>query len=280
MIYPCIVHGGVSTEKKSIIGGIIFLLLIAGFSGCVGPQVSEHFDESYLVNEHTILKVININGQVEITGWDSRNVTVNAVKHSSFGQEELDKIEIDVTTLGNYLTIETKYTGSSILQGSVDYDIKVPRNLSIESVTTSNGAILITNSKGDVTIQSSNGAILVDNVNGYVTAQTSNARIEVRNTIGIGDIHTSNGALTIEVADIRDNVSIDTSNAAINVYLNSSLNATIEMMTSNNRITIEGISVNVTLSEDTHVLGTLGSNGKRIDIHTSNAKIQLFALES
>ena len=265
-------------KKQLIIVSIIILFLGVGFTGCFGPLSTDYFHESYVVSEQTILKLTNINGNVEITGWDGNNVTVNAVKKSSYGKEELDKIKIEVNTIGNYLNIETKYTGLSITHGSVDYNIKVPRTIHIESVTSSNGAIQIIDSKGDVKTLSSNGAIIINNVDGYVSAETSNGHIEVKGTAGINDIHTSNGAITVEVADFRDNVSIATSNAGITVYLNPSLNAVIDMRTSNSKINIEGISLNVELLEDTHVLGSLGINGNRLDIYTSNANIHLINL--
>jgi len=265
-------------DKKRIVYGIIILFVVAGLSGCVGPQVTDYFNESYTVNDQTILTVSNINGQVEITSWEGDNVTVNAVKKSSFGQDELDKIEINVTASGNFLNIQTRYSGLSPIQGSVDMNIKVPRTLTIESVTSSNGALVITRTNGNITAVSSNGAILIDTVDGYVSAETSNGRIEVKNTTGVRDLHTSNGAIIVEVADFRDDISIVTSNGPITVYLNPALNAMIEMRTSNSKITFEGISLDVDLLEETHVIGSLGSDGKSLDIHTSNGKIQLFKL--
>jgi hypothetical protein len=265
--------------KKVIICGIIVLFFVIGFSGCFGPQTTDYFNGSYAVNEQTILTITNINGQVEISSWDGNNVTINAVKKSSFGQEELDKIDINVTSIGNYLNIQTKYTGLSTIQGSVDMNIKVPHTIHIESVTTSNGAIQITDTNGDLNALSSNGAIIIDTVDGYVSAETSNGRIEVKGTTGIKDrIRTSNGAISVEVADFRDNISIETSNGPVAVYLNPSVNATIEMTTSNSQITFEGISLNVQLLEQTHVIGSLGSDGRKIEIHTSNGKIQLLKL--
>jgi hypothetical protein len=52
----------------------------------------------------------------------------------------------------------------------------------------------------------------------------------------------------------------------------------IEMTTSNSQITFEGISLNVQLLEQTHVIGSIGSHGYKIDIRTSNGKIQLLKL--
>ncbi len=265
-------------EKKIIICLSMLLLLIAGLNGCFGPQSTDYFHQSYVVTEQTILRVANINGNVEISGWDGNNVTVDAVKKSTLGKGELDKITIDVTTNGLYLNIETKYTGLSTIQGSVDYNIKVPRTMQIESVTSTNGAIQITESTGNVTTMSSNGPILITDVTGYVSAETSNGRIEISGTTGIKDIRTSNGPITVEIADFQQNTRIDTSNGGITVYLNPLLNATIEMTTSNSKINIEGITLDTEVLEDTHVLGTLGTDGHRLDIRTSNGQIQLHKL--
>ncbi len=265
-------------REKILLIGIITIIFIASLSGCVGPQETEYFNGSYVVDYQTILTVANINGQVEITGWDEDDVTINAVKKSTFGKEELDKIQINVTKNGNYLNIKTKYTGLSTIQANVDMNIKVPRNIHIESVTSSNGQIVIQQTMGNISAVSSNGGIFIDTVEGYVSAQTSNGQIQVKRTTGIGNLRTSNGPIIAEVDDYLQDIAIETSNGAVTISLNPSLNASIEMTTSNSQITIEGISLDIELSETTHVIGSLGTNGHEIDIRTSNGKIQLLKL--
>ncbi|HIH00316.1 MAG TPA: hypothetical protein HA258_06995, partial [Thermoplasmata archaeon] len=80
------------------------------------------------MDEQTIVSVSNINGAIEITGWNGDKVTVSAVKTSTSGEEELRKIIISVTQTENHLEIETKYTGQSLIQYGVDYSIRVPFN--------------------------------------------------------------------------------------------------------------------------------------------------------
>lgn len=264
-------------KKNCIIYGTITLLFLACFSGCIGPQATGCFNGSYVVDDETILTVANINGHVEITSWNRNNVSINAEKKSSFG-EELEKIQINVSRNGNYLHIQTKYLGLSSFQGSVDMTIKVPRNVRIESATSSNGPIQLTQTKGNTTVESSNGGIFIDTVEGYVSAQTSNGQIQIKRTTGIGNLRTSNGPIIAEVADFKQDIDIETSNGAVTISLNPSLNASIEMMTSNSQITMEGITLNIELLETNHVIGSLGSNGHQIDIRTSNGKIKLLKL--
>jgi hypothetical protein len=263
-----------------IVFGIITVVLISGFSGCVGPLSTDYFNGEYAVTPYTIVSVTNINGQVDITGWDGDNVTVEAVKKSSFGTEALNNVNISVSQTENHLEIVARYTSQKILQASVDFTIKVPYNVIIETITTSNGAIQISKTKGDILASSSNGAILIDDVDGVVSATTSNGLIEVQETTGIGNLHTSNAAISAEIRSFQNNISIDTSNGAITIAINPSLNAMLDMTTSNAKVTFQGVSLDVSLLEETHVTGTLGMDGQRIDVHTSNANIHVSTLQA
>lgn len=255
--------------------GILILFSLIGLSGCVGPQVTEEFNGSYEVNDQTILTVANTNGPIEIVGWDGGTVIVKAVKKSTLGKEELDNIQINVSMNGNNLRIRTQYSGLSALQGSVDMSITVPRTIHLESVTSSNGPIHIQDSKGNITVESSNGGIFIDTVDGFVSAQTSNGHIEVKATTGIRNLRSSNGPIIAEIADVQQDIRIETSNGAVTIALNPLLNASLEMTTSNGKIKIEGISLNLELLTETHVIGSLGSEGPSIDIRTSNGNIHL-----
>jgi fructose-specific phosphotransferase system component IIB len=267
-------------KEHLIVFGIITVVLISGFSGCVGPQTTDYFNGEYTINPYTILSVSNINGQVEITGWDGDNVTVNAVKKTTYGAEELRNVNISVSQTENHLEIVTRYTGQKLIQASVDYNIKVPYNVTIETITTSNGAIQVSKTKGGILATTSNGAIIINDIDGVVSATTSNGHIEIQGTTGIGNLRTSNAAITADVQSVQNDISIETSNAAISLSINPFLNATFDMTTSNAKVTLQGISLNVSLSGDTHVIGTLGGDGYQIDVHTSNANIYLNKLET
>ena len=266
-------------KKQYVIVGILVVFLVGGLSGCVGPQATDYFNGEYEANENTVLKVTTINGHIEITTWDGDTVSFNAVKKSSFGQEELDNIEINVIESENQIEIEAKYIGQKTTTPSVDMNIKVPKYVTVDSATTSNGAVQISGTKGDVKTTSSNGAIVIENVDGYVSATTSNGRIEIKGTTGIKDLQSSNLGIYAEVYDFQGNISISTSNGGITVYINPSLNADIEMTTSNGQISISGLSLNMTISEEKHKAGELGDGGNTLDIHTSNGNINLQKLE-
>jgi len=266
-------------KKYYVIYCIVVILSISFLSGCINPQVTDYFNSYYEADENTHLQVSTINGQIEIYNWEGDNISFNAVKKSSFGREELDKIDINVIQNEGYIEIETTYNGDRSSLPSVDMNIKVPEYVYVESATTSNGAIQITGTKGDIIASSSNGAIIIEDVIGYVTATTSNGRIDVKGTTGIKNLKTSNLGITAEIYDFQENISISSSNGGINIYLNPLLNATIEMTTSNGQISINELSLNMTISEDKYKVGNLGQGGNKIDISTSNGNIRLNKLE-
>ena len=266
-------------KQKIMIIGLFLIFVIGGFSGCLGPTATDYFNGEYDVTENTILKVTTFNGQIEVNFWDGEKVSFNAIKKSRFGQDELDKAEISVLESDNLIEIKAEYVGSRLSTPSVDMNIKVPQNVIIDSVKTSNGAIQIAGVKGKLTATTSNGDIDIEDVEGYVSATTSNGRIEVKETSGINNLETSNGRIYAEIYDFIEDISISTSNGDIDVYINPLLNADIEMTTSNGKISLSGISLNVTNSEDKHIVGKLGDGGNKIDIHTSNGNIYLRKLE-
>jgi hypothetical protein len=269
---------GKDMKKYYIIVGVVMIFLVGGLTGCFGPQTTDYFNEEYAANENTVLKATTLNGQIEISVWDGDTISFNAVKKSSFDQEELDNIEINVIENENQINIEAIYIGKKTTTPSVDMNIKVPQYVTVDSATTSNGAIQISGTKGDVKAKSSNGAIVIENVDGYVSATTSNGRIEIKGTTGVKNLKSSNLGIEAEVYDFQENISISTSNGNIAVYINPSLNADIEMTTSNGHISIVGLSLNFTISEEKHKSGILGDGGNKISIDTSNGNINMYKL--
>lgn len=259
--------------------GIIFLISTI-FSGCLGNITTDYFSGEYEADEGTVLNVLTINGQIEIYAYDGDTVSLNGVKKSTFGQDELDNVEINVVESKDEIRIEAVYTGVRKTVPSVDMNIKVPEGVLVEDVTTSNGAVQIYDVSGNVSASSSNGNVIVENVDGYVEASSSNGDVEVKNCKSIGDLSTSNGRIFAEIFDFEEDIDIKTSNGRITVYINPSLNADIEMETSNGDIDISGLTLNLSQTSDKYMKGKLGIGGNEIDIETSNGNIFLYKLET
>jgi hypothetical protein len=207
--------------------------------------------------------------------WDGQTISVNATKVSTGGQSELDKVEIQAVETNSSLTIQTKYTGSSVNPPSVDYQIQVPRNVTVVSVVTQNGAVDVRDVKGNISATSSNGRIYLANITGVVSASTSNGAIEVHSGLGVRTIETSNGGITVDVPQIVENASITTSNGAVILNINPAVNMTVDLSTSNARIMTNDVPLTLISQAENTFRGSLGSGKWRLVVSTSNGNIIL-----
>jgi DUF4097 and DUF4098 domain-containing protein YvlB len=249
-------------KKFLIASAVLGLMVISAFSGCIEDTgdkiVSQSFNGEYNTNQNTSLKVTNSNGDVKINTYDGNTVKLDAEKKiSETHEDQLDKTEINVTEENNEIIIETIYLEPEITRVTVNMDITVPDYVNVESV------------------QSSNGDVTIKNVEGYVSASSSNGDVEVRGTTGVSDVSSSNGHVTVEVFDFLEDISISSSNGNVIVYILSTLNATIDMQTSNGDVSVSGITLDKSLDEDKHVTGTLNGGGYKIYIHSSNGDVEL-----
>jgi DUF4097 and DUF4098 domain-containing protein YvlB len=263
----------------------------------VTPAIAatETFHETYEVEPATTLNLHNKNGGVTIRGWEKSYIEVSAEKTSRWGGN-VDNVEITVITDDDTLTIETIYLVKNP-RVSVTYEISVPEDVSVRSVGSSNGAITLENTRGDVVAETSNGSIEIEDLQGTAKAKTSNGKIEITRVSGYVEAKTSNGSITItdvsgtvaaqtsngriraEIQEIQDDIRIKTSNGSIELYVSPDLNATIEMKTSNGKITIQGIEIIASELSKTKLKGKFGNGGKHLDVKTSNGSIDVYKLQ-
>ncbi|MCK9308608.1 MAG: DUF4097 domain-containing protein [Methanoculleus sp.] len=144
---------------------------------------------------------------------------------------------------------------------------------------TSNGPVLVDGAPGgDLAATSSNGRVEMRGVEGYVTATTSNGAVTVEDCRGVLELRTSNGAISAGIPAVRGDVTISSSNGAITLRLAESLNAGVAATTSNGRIAVNDLALQLDESSGTRISGTLGDGGPMITITTSNGNIDLSGL--
>jgi DUF4097 and DUF4098 domain-containing protein YvlB len=84
----------------------------------------------------------------------------------------------------------------------------------------------------------------------------------------------------VEIFYFTEDISISSSNGKVVVYILPSLNATIDMQTSNGDVSVSGVTLDKSLDQDKHVTGTLNGGGYKIDISSSNGDVELKKLNA
>src|SRR5271169_4347719 len=119
-----------ATWGGAFLGGLLALLLAVS----AHAQVSQEFHRTVSLAANGRVSLSNVNGDVEITGWNRNEVQIDAVK-SARDQQRLDEIQIEVNGSGSSVEIETKYARHFMNNnpGAVHYTLHVPQNARIDS---------------------------------------------------------------------------------------------------------------------------------------------------
>ncbi len=178
-----------------------------------------------------------------------------------------------ITSNGSIEIVDLK--GDSSLKSSNGY-IKIANHIGNLRCDTSNGRIELINISGSANLYTSNGKILVDGCDFLISAETSNGAIEVKRTKKVGDLKTSNGKIEVDLYSLKEgSAKFITSNSSINVNIKSDLNLNLEIETSNGKIDVKDLNVNIDTLKDTYLKGRLNNGGDILVIKTSNGSIYL-----
>lgn len=281
--------------RKSIFSSLCITAFVTFFIVTLVRADTETFDETYEVSSGTQFEIRNRNGSINIQGWDRSQIKVHATKKTQWGGK-LENVKIQVSQ-GSDFKIETIHLIKKP-RVSVNYDLRVPVNVVVKlvrtsngkieleathgntEVETSNGKIEIKDAVGDIDAHTSNGAIEIKDVMGFVSAHTSNGSINVEGTAGVVELETSNGAIETEVSAIGENgLRVRTSNGSIELNLASDLNVDLEAKTSNGKVELDGLEVIAKEISKNILRGKIGQGGNKISCQTSNGGIILRKLK-
>jgi DUF4097 and DUF4098 domain-containing protein YvlB len=243
--------------RRLLVGGALLALLNALPAYA---DVTQEFHRTVPLTADGRLSLDNINGDVEITGWDKQEVQIDAVK-SARDQQRLDNIRIEINSSSSSVEIETKYPEHLFNNnpGSVHYTLHVPQNARLDE------------------IKLVNGSLDVQKLNGEVHADLVNGKLRASDLAGAADLSTVNGTIEANYASLNNvrEITLKSVNGRIDLQLPQSPNADVDASVVNGSIstdfplTVKGRFVGKSME------GTLGSGGLKIELNNVNGSIHL-----
>ena len=238
---------------------VLVLMAMLAVSIAAFARDTEEFHKTYPLNADGVFSISNVNGKVEIKGWDQNSVQVDAVK-SANEREYLEATRIEVSASSSAVIIDTKYP-EHMHNGnvSVEYTIKIPKDARIRKVDLVNGNLVIEGVRGDI------------------TASTVNGRVEVNGSAGDLRMESVNGQVSASVAQVGRNSKMNCVNGQVTLTLPSDLNADVHASTVSGNISNDyGAYVDhARYGPGTSMDAQIGSGGNRITISTVNGGIHL-----
>jgi len=219
--------------KKLLLLLSVSALVFAGDSS----RYREDFHYSYPQSAGGRLTLDNFNGSVEISSWDQNKVDISGTKYAET-QSLLNQIQIEASSSGNAVRVKTARPNPNHGNMGAKYVIHVPRQTTLEDITSSNGSIRIDDIDGNAHLSTSNGSIHLGSIRGNVDAHSSNGSIEVKDVKGNVNFTTSNGSVHAE--NVEGSFEAQTSNGGIRARLHDSPSGhPIRLSTSNGDIDLQ-----------------------------------------
>ena len=103
-----------------------------------GEQI---FQQTYPLAAGGSFLLENVNGSVQVEGWDRNEVEVRAVKMTERNEDDVDDVKIDVESDPGQVAVRTRYPQGQSGEVAVEYHVFVPTRVLLTGVGTVNGSV-------------------------------------------------------------------------------------------------------------------------------------------
>src|SRR5229473_452184 len=240
------------------------VLLLAVIWAVPSFAISKEFNQSYPLQPGGSLELQNVNGAVDVQGWDRNEIEVHAVKTAKHKESDLDRVSIEVDAKPDAVSITTRYPQNEGVEVAVEYTIHVPHGARLEHLGTVNGTLRIAGVDEVDDLRTVNGNIEVFGADSTVHARTTNGnvRLELSHILGVG------GTLA------------ETTNGSVVLALPANSQADLEARCLDGNFLSElPVEMQSTL-KPREMRGKLGQGGAPIKLHTVNGGIRVVALRT
>lgn len=239
---------------------VLFLLVLPWSAAAA----EEEYSETFPLSADGRVSLDNVNGRVEIQGWDNPQVKVEYTKRAR-SREGLDRMEVRIDSTERRIHVETDYKRSDFgwrdSGGEVDYRLWVPRSARLDGIELVNGNLKIRDVDGDVNASLVNGDLTASGLSGDLELETVNGSLEV----------------TLDKLRTNGDVSLESVNGRIEVVLPRGVSADISADSVHGRIRndfgFDEKRERYGVGRSLH--GSIGGGGARVDLETVNGSIDI-----
>src|SRR5215813_4676106 len=164
--------------RKLVVPAVALLFALA-IAAVPGFAISKEFNQSYALQPGGTFELQNVNGTVEVQGWDKNVVEVRAVKTAKVRESDLERVAIDVQAKSDGIAIMTRYPQNEGVEVAVEYTVHVPHGAKVEHLGTVNGTLRVAGVSEVDELHTVNGNIEVYEADSEVRAHTTNGNVHL-----------------------------------------------------------------------------------------------------
>jgi hypothetical protein len=249
-------------RSVSVIALFITILAVALAPACLA--ITKEFNQTYPLQPGGSFELQNVNGTVDVQGWDRDTIEIHAVKTAKNRESDLALVSIDVDAKPGVVSVATRYPQNEGVEVAVEYTVRVPHCAHVEHLGTVNGTLRVSGIERVEDLRTVNGSIEVYEGGGSVHAHTTNGNVHLE----LLRVQDKNGAIA------------ETTNGSVLLAVPADTRADLETRCLNGNFSSElPVTFESTL-KPREMHGKLGGGGAPIRLHTVNGGIRLVALRS
>jgi DUF4097 and DUF4098 domain-containing protein YvlB len=172
-----------------------------------------HFDQQLAADPNGMVEISNVNGKIDVTGWDQPQVSVSANLPS--GADSLDfRSDHGRTTI----TVKRPSFSFGFGAGDVNLKVKVPRGSELE-VTAVSADVTSTGVTGTQRLKSVSGSVRADFAQANVEAKTVSGDVSLRGEGKPAELHLTTISGTLRLEHGAGDVEANTTSGEINMQV-------------------------------------------------------------
>src|SRR3984893_9606105 len=111
-------------RSVSLIALFITILVVALAPACFA--ITKEFNQTYPLQPGGSFELQNVNGTVDVQGWDRDTIEIHAGKTAKNREADLEQVSIDVDAKPGVVSVATLYPQNEGVEVAVEYTIRVP----------------------------------------------------------------------------------------------------------------------------------------------------------
>src|SRR6266851_5617375 len=139
--------------RRSVSFAALFILVLAAASAPAGLAITKEFNQTYPLQPGGSFELQNVNGTVDVQGWDRDTIEIHAVKTAKHKESDLDLVSIDVDAKPSVVSVATRYPQNEGVEVAVEYTVHVPHCAHVE--------LLHVQNKDGAIAETTNGSVLL-----------------------------------------------------------------------------------------------------------------------
>jgi hypothetical protein len=254
-----------------LVGAVVLCLVAAGAAS------AQDFQRSYNLEAGGSVSIVNVSGDVVLTGYDGSAVVVEGHKQG----RDRDMVEVEDESTPGHVSLRAKYPNNCNCDASVKFEVRVPRssNIAFEKISTASGNLKAEGFAGRINLNTASGDVTVRGVSGEIRASSASGTVRVADASGTVNASSASGDVDVELTRLDGNGDMRFSSASgdVNVRMPSSIDARVSMSTVSGSIeTNFPIEVKTDrYGSGSRAEGQLGNGARSLKISSASGNVSL-----